>query len=171
MAYSAGWKPGRWSAICDRCGFRFHSDKLKKEWDGLMICHPCWETRHPQDFLKVPPERIVPPWTRTEPDDVIELVCWLYSLSAYTDLAEADCTRADAVDLPYDFLFDLKGGPIEVMDVVPPTPTPPPTGGGLLYLDGDSILLDDAYIEFSENAQIFLDLDFILLDSNYIGFQ
>ena len=68
--YRKGWKPGRWSAICDRCGFRYHSDAILKEWTGLMVCNPCHDSRHPQDFIRVRSEHVVPPWTRPEPIDI-----------------------------------------------------------------------------------------------------
>ena len=27
---------GQWNAICDRCGFKFKSSELKKDWQGLQ---------------------------------------------------------------------------------------------------------------------------------------
>lgn len=64
------YKAGTWNAICDRCGFEFKSDELRMEWTGLMVCHPCWEPRHPQDLIR--PHREAPPlpWVRPEPTDV-----------------------------------------------------------------------------------------------------
>lgn len=86
-----GWKPGRWRAICDRCGFQFKSDELKLEWDGLRVCSKCWETRHPQELIRVRPEKIVPPWTRPEATDDFVNVCTQCSSSAYADIGTADC--------------------------------------------------------------------------------
>jgi hypothetical protein len=110
MANSTGWKPGRWKVVCDRCGFRFHSDALKEEWTGLMVCSGCWETRHPQDFIKVPLERITPPWTRVEVGDTfVTTVCYLWESSGYAGLATADCGRAANTQFTYDFLLGLQG--------------------------------------------------------------
>jgi hypothetical protein len=61
---------GKWNVVCDRCGFKFKNDQLKKEWTGLMVCHTCWEPRHPQTLIKVPEECIGVPWSRPEPDEV-----------------------------------------------------------------------------------------------------
>lgn len=61
---------GDWNAICDRCGLKHKASQLKKEWDGLMVCEPCYEPRHPQDFLRVAQEQISPPWARPEGEDV-----------------------------------------------------------------------------------------------------
>jgi hypothetical protein len=62
------YKPGVWKALCDVCGFEFKSDKLKQRWDGMMVCSEDFETRHPQDLLRVPRENPSVPWTR--PDNV-----------------------------------------------------------------------------------------------------
>lgn len=91
MAFSKGWKPGRWKVVCDRCGFRFHSDALKLEWTGLRVCSGCFETRNPQDFLRVQPEKIVPEWVRPEPADTFASTCDLWSASPMADFGGADC--------------------------------------------------------------------------------
>lgn len=100
MAFSKGWKPGRWKVVCDRCGFRFHSDALKLEWTGLRVCSGCFETRNPQDFLKLHPEKIVPEWTRPETTDTFLYMCTIYTQGG-ADHAEADCAKADALYVPF----------------------------------------------------------------------
>lgn len=108
--YKPGWKPGRWSAICDRCGFRFHSDKLKLEWTGLRVCGGCYETRNPQDFLKVIPEKIVSDWIRDEATDTFLHVCYLWELSAYPGLGVPGCMIAGNTAQPGLFLKTLRDG-------------------------------------------------------------
>lgn len=108
MSYSPGWKPGRWSAICDICGFRFHSDALRDRWDGLKVCRKDWEARHPQDFIKAHKENITPPWTRPEPEDEFLEICYLWAQSAYAGLATAGCSRAGNNDYSYAFLLGLR---------------------------------------------------------------
>lgn len=95
MSYKPGWRGGRWSAICDRCGFRFHSDKIRTEWTGLKVCGSCWEQRNPQDFLRVKPEKIVPEYTRPESTDSYVFVCYIFNWGG-ADYATADCAKADA---------------------------------------------------------------------------
>ena len=59
------YKPGKWNALCDSCGFKFKSDELKLRWDGLMVDEACWEPRQPQDFLRAVKETSnTLPWTR-----------------------------------------------------------------------------------------------------------
>ena len=57
------------NAICDRCGFSYKHFELKQEWTGLMVCKPCWEPRHPQDYAKIPRPEKAPPWSRPKPPD------------------------------------------------------------------------------------------------------
>jgi hypothetical protein len=63
---TAAYKRGDCLAICDQCGFRFYLSELRKQWDGALTCKACYEPRHPQDKLKVPPER--PPMKNPRPE-------------------------------------------------------------------------------------------------------
>jgi len=68
------YKHGQWNAICDRCGFKYKSDQVRKEWNGLRVCsgggtNNCWEQRQPQDFVKGKVDRQAPPWARPEAPD------------------------------------------------------------------------------------------------------
>lgn len=60
---------GQWNAICDRCGFKFKSSQLRKEWTGYRVCSGCFEPRHPQDYLKGRKDKQSPPWTRPDQGD------------------------------------------------------------------------------------------------------
>lgn len=94
----SNYKPGQWLAVCDRCGFEFLAKDLKKDWQGLMVCSNDYELRNPQDFIRVRPEKITPPWTRPEPvDDFIGPVCTPISIQGRADLGASDCARADLV--------------------------------------------------------------------------
>jgi hypothetical protein len=55
---------GEWNAQCDQCGFVFKSSQLFKRWDNAMTCRGCWETRHPQDFVRGIPDKQNVPWAR-----------------------------------------------------------------------------------------------------------
>jgi hypothetical protein len=52
MGHIGYFKPGDNNATCDRCGKPFKASQLKKTWDGLWVCGPDWEMRHPQDFVR-----------------------------------------------------------------------------------------------------------------------
>lgn len=68
-----------WNALCDGCGFKYKAWQLRERWDGMMCCDLCWETRHPQDLIKVPEEDTSVPWTRPEPEDVFVEVTYVAS--------------------------------------------------------------------------------------------
>ncbi len=61
---------GSWNVVCQSCGMQFKSDELRKRWDGLWVCEADFESRHPQEFLRVRPDRQSPPWLAPEPEDV-----------------------------------------------------------------------------------------------------
>lgn len=48
----AGYIPGDFWRICDRCGFKTRSSMTYRTWDGLYVCSEDFETRHPQDFVR-----------------------------------------------------------------------------------------------------------------------
>lgn len=63
MSYVSGdfWR------ICDSCGWKVRASQTRKRWDGLMVCRADFEERHPQDFVKLRPERVGVPDARPEP--------------------------------------------------------------------------------------------------------
>lgn len=72
---SDGYVHGQWNALCDRCGFKYKSGQMSKEWTGLMVCkgagtNDCWEPRSSQEFVRGKVDRQAPRWVRPEPDDV-----------------------------------------------------------------------------------------------------
>lgn len=101
------YKSGQWLAVCDRCGFEFLAKDLKKDWQGLMVCSNDYELRNPQDFIRVRPEKITPPWTRPEPEDeFITAACDLWTTQGRADFGTADCARADQAT-PIEILIEL----------------------------------------------------------------
>jgi hypothetical protein len=74
MGQSDHYLHGSNNVICDRCGFKYKRDDLRKEWNGIWSCfggntNNCWEPRHPQDFVKGKADKQTPPWVRPETDD------------------------------------------------------------------------------------------------------
>lgn len=67
---------GSWLVLCDRCGFRRKAPQdVVRTWDGLIVCAPhtgkeCFETRHPQEFVRPVKDNPSVPYTRPEPADV-----------------------------------------------------------------------------------------------------
>jgi len=42
--------------ICERTGMKFRKSEMRQEWNGLYVNKASWESRHPQDFVKVDAE-------------------------------------------------------------------------------------------------------------------
>jgi hypothetical protein len=102
---------GSWNVICDSCGFKKKSYQVRKRWDGLIVCaDTCWETDHPQKYLRVHGDVIAPPFVRPDPDPTYRTVCWLFDTAAYADLGVADCMQADLATPSYSDLYLLKNG-------------------------------------------------------------
>lgn len=59
---------GLWNVICDRCGFKYKNNEVRKTWDNLIVCEPCFETRHPQDFVRSKPDEEAVAFTRPDRD-------------------------------------------------------------------------------------------------------
>lgn len=97
MTYKGPW-PGTWAVICDVCGFRFPSSKVKKRWDGLIVCDKDFEYRHPQDFLRLKEEHITPPFVRPPPADAFIFVCDEYSRQGLADVGTADCAQVNYIN-------------------------------------------------------------------------
>lgn len=100
---------GAWNVICDSCGFKKKSFEVRKRWDGLYVCaDTCWETDHPQKFIRVREGPIAPPFVRPDPIPTYKSVCYIYESAGYADLASADCGRADIAAPAYQFLLSIK---------------------------------------------------------------
>jgi hypothetical protein len=46
------YRPGDFYRICDVCGFKVRASETKKRWDGMIVCLPDWEPRHPQESVR-----------------------------------------------------------------------------------------------------------------------
>ena len=88
---------GKYLAICDVCGLRHYNTELRKDWRGLMVCSKDYETRHPQDFLRVRGDNPAVPWARPEaPNQFIPTtyICTPEGSTAITGIAVAGCSIA-----------------------------------------------------------------------------
>lgn len=91
------YSPGKWLAICDVCGFRFYNDQLRKDWRNLMVCEHDWESRHPQDLIRVPRENIAVAWARPESVDQfipVVYICTTEGRRAIAGIGVAGCAIA-----------------------------------------------------------------------------
>ena len=61
---------GEFNLTCDRCSKKIKAHQAKHEWTGFIVCGDCYETRHPQDFVRARQDKISVPFTRPRPVDV-----------------------------------------------------------------------------------------------------
>ena len=82
---------GEFNLTCDRCSKKIKAHQAKHEWTGFIVCGDCYETRHPQDFVKAQTDKITVPFTRPIPTYVFVTVPYIlywntgYSVSGYLD--------------------------------------------------------------------------------------
>ena len=85
------YESGGWNLICDVCSIKYKAKKAKQRWDGFIVCPNCYETRHPQDFVKAQSDKITVPFTRPIPEYVFIVVPYNfywdtgYTISGYID--------------------------------------------------------------------------------------
>lgn len=48
---------GDYYVVCDICGFQYRRSECKKNWKSQIVCPEDFEKRHPQDLIKIRPER------------------------------------------------------------------------------------------------------------------
>jgi len=70
MSAEWGWIKGDHWVICDVCGFKVRASQSLKRWDGLLVCHKDWETRHPQEDVRGRVDRQLVDNPRPPPADV-----------------------------------------------------------------------------------------------------
>lgn len=94
--------PGDPWKICDKCGFAYRASQTFKTWDGLYVCAPDFETRHPQDFVRGRKDRQNVPGARPEPADNIigplTTALTVAATAASTSLSVESSARFEAGD-------------------------------------------------------------------------
>lgn len=71
------YKAGEWNVTCDVCSQKIKSGIMKQRWDGFLVCPSCFETRHPQDFVRARQDKISVPFTRPRPVDIFTDVTYV----------------------------------------------------------------------------------------------
>lgn len=96
------YKPGEWAVICQVCGRRFPASKIVTRWDGLLVCKDDYETRHPQDLIRIPQEDTSVPYSNPESYTFIEVTytdtlgCSPTGRLPWADMATANCATVEA---------------------------------------------------------------------------
>jgi hypothetical protein len=62
--------PGDYYQICDVCGFKKRASRMRRRWDGAMVCDADFEERHPQELNRYRgADKQSVPVARPEPED------------------------------------------------------------------------------------------------------
>jgi protein-arginine kinase activator protein McsA len=56
-----------YNVICQRCGFEYKNFQVRKEpRTELIVCEPCYDPAHPQDFVKAKTDLQQVPYVRPD---------------------------------------------------------------------------------------------------------
>ena len=102
MSHADFLELGSWNTVCYRCGKKFKSSQMRKNWQGFYTCETCFEIRHPQDFVKGVPDFPAPPWVQSPPTDQFTTMCTPDTLSAIPGLASPGCVVPGNLSTAYD---------------------------------------------------------------------
>lgn len=58
--------PGDYWMVCDECGCKFRSSRMRLRYDGSYVCRNDWEPRHPQEDVRGRVDKIVVPVARPD---------------------------------------------------------------------------------------------------------
>ena len=106
MTYVATYSKGDWKATCDVCGSIVKASQLRKRWDGFLVDDRCWETRHPQDFVRGVADVQAPLFTRDEPSDTFIPVCTPNKATAIVEFASPGCCVVEYISPIFDPSID-----------------------------------------------------------------
>ncbi len=67
---SPGWDKNNHWCVCDICGFEYRRKEMRETWDGKTVCEKDFETRHPQELLRVPVDDTSPVGIHTGPESI-----------------------------------------------------------------------------------------------------
>lgn len=81
-------------AVCDQCATETQLLKLRKRFDGHMVCQDCWEPRHPQERLPKPPVERPVKNPRPEPPYSEIDACTTLGRTSFAGHAVAGCMVA-----------------------------------------------------------------------------
>lgn len=89
------------NAICDVCGFKYPSEKLRRRWDGAMVCRDDWEPQHPIDRPQPPRVQQAPAWTRPDSETFTSVIYDFVpeGLDAMGTYCQADYATADFAEV------------------------------------------------------------------------
>lgn len=90
------YQAGKWLSICDVCGLKHYNTDLQKDWRGLMVCLKDYESRHPQDLIRVRGDNPAVAWVRPEPEDefIYPIQCTLEGNQGLAGVGVAGCMIA-----------------------------------------------------------------------------
>ncbi len=157
---------GEFNLTCDRCSKKIKAHQAKHEWTGFIVCGDCYETRHPQDFVKAKTDKLTVPFQRPIPE-----LAFLHLLPIFDSVAVTDNSTIEfTVDYNRDITDTLVANDSLLFDVTRILSDSQMIGEVVsIQSDGATIANDSTNIDDSGDILFSNYVDITYVDTGYVG--
>ncbi len=157
---------GEFNLTCDRCSKKIKAHQAKHEWTGFIVCGDCYETRHPQDFVKAKTDKITVPFQRPIPE-----LAFLHLLPIFDSVTVTDNSTIEfTVDYNRDITDTLVANDSLLFDVTRILSDSQMVGEVVsVQSDGATIANDSTGIDDSGDILFSNYVDITYVDTGYVG--
>ncbi len=157
---------GEFNLTCDRCSKKIKAHQAKHEWTGFIVCGDCYETRHPQAFVKAKVDKITVPFQRPIPE-----LAFLHLLPIFDSVTVTDNSTIEfTVDYNRDITDTLVANDSLLFDVTRILSDSQRVGEvASVQSDGATIANDSTDIDDSGDILFSNYVDITYVDTGYVG--
>ena len=157
---------GEFNLTCDRCSKKIKAHQAKHEWTGFIVCGDCYETRHPQDFVKAKTDKLTVPFQRPIPE-----LAFLHLLPIFDSVTVTDSSTIQfTVDYNRDITDTLLANDSLLFDVTRILSDSRMVGEVVsIQSDGATIANDSTDVDDSGDILFSNYVDITYVDTGYVG--
>ena len=157
---------GEFNLTCDRCSKKIKAHQAKHEWTGFIVCGDCYETRHPQDFVKAKTDKLTVPFQRPIPE-----LAFLHLLPIFDSVTVTDSSTIQfTVDYNRDITDTLLANDSLLFDVTRILSDSQRVGEvASIQSDGATIATDSTDVDDSGDILFSNYVDITYVDTGYVG--
>jgi hypothetical protein len=157
---------GEFNLTCDRCSKKIKAHQAKHEWTGFIVCGDCYETRHPQDFVKAKTDKLTVPFQRPIPE-----LAFLHLLPIFDSVTVTDSSTIQfTVDYNRDITDTLLANDSLLFDVTRILSDSQRVGEVVsIQSDGATIANDSTDVDDSGDILFSNYVDITYVDTGYVG--
>ena len=157
---------GEFNLTCDRCSKKIKAHQAKHEWTGFIVCGDCYETRHPQDFVKAKTDKLTVPFQRPIPE-----LAFLHLLPIFDSVTVTDSSTIQfTVDYNRDITDTLLANDSLLFDVTRIL-SDSQMVGEVVSIQSDSATIANDSTDVDDSGDILFSnyVDITYVDTGYVG--